>query len=1093
MSQEKIQSPLLNRIMVRLGGGVAAAVGCTALLGWLLELPFLASLGQGLIPMAPSTAMFFIVYGILLLTARRATRNRRPNQLIVATFACGLIISLALLFLSIQGVFLDIEHLGIHDMGAVDGTPIGHMSPITAFTFLLFSLLCPLVISAPAESVWWAKTAWWSAVLFIASYVMLLLAYLLGTPMFYGGAFIPPAATTSLAFVALGIALAALSRPLAWPDTSSFDRDGGNSFRTLAVLFVFLAAGIISAGYYYHRQHEKQYLAEVERQLSVIADLKMSELLLWREERLWDAGMYYNNAPFAALVREYLRNPGAKQAGREIETWLEHTGKSRDYYRIFLLDAEGTVRLSFPEKAAGPLSSNVKAQGSESLHNGQITFVDFYRNEFNGKIYLSILVPVLDPDDKSPLAVLAMRIDPEKYLYPFLQRWPSISNSAETLLVRREGNEVLFLNELRFGKDAALTLRIPLDRQEVPSVKSVMGQTGVVRGSDYRGKPVVAALRTVPDSPWHLVSKMDEEEAYAPLRERLWITVLLVFALLLSAGTGVGFIWRQQRTSHYKHFLEQARRNEERLQSLLNVFQHDAKDVKELLDFVLAEALGMTASRHGYICYHDAEKKQLILNSWSPETMPAGRVLDAQSINALDKTGLWGESLAERRPVMVNDFKSPDPLEKGYPSLDRFLTIPLVDQDRIVAIAGVANKETTYDDTDVLQLTLLMGSAWKIAERMKADLALAEREGRLKRAEELAHLGHWRYDVSTGGVTWSDEMYRIFGLRRKAERINHTTEEITRYCHQDDLAHCMRSFDISSQDTSTASEYRIIRPSGEERYVISNGEAEKDESGAVVALFGTLLDTTELKKKERELEQKNREIERFTYTVSHDLKSPLVTVKSFIGFLEKDMEAADSGRIAKDILFIKSATDRMSQLLDQILVMSRVGKVITPPVQVQFADLVQEAVELVEGSIRERGVLMKQVQDEQLTLYGERTRLVEIWQNLIENAVKYMGGQPEPHIEIGFELTNGAPVFFVADNGMGIDPRYHAKIFSLFDKLDPKSEGTGLGLALVKRIVEMYEGKIWVESEGVGQGSCFRFTLPLAIKRQTDETVEDMM
>jgi len=617
---------------------------------------------------------------------------------------------------------------------------------------------------------------------------------------------------------------------------------------------------------------------------------------------------------------------------------------------------------------------------------------------------------------------------------------------------------------------------------------AVMGREGIVRGSDYRGKPVFAALRTVPDSPWYLVSKMDEEEVYAPLRERQWLTVLLVSALLLSAAAGVGYVWRQQRASQFKHNLEQTRRNEERLQSLLNVFQHEAKDVRELLDFVLAEALGMTASSYGYIFFYDEETEQFSLNACSPEAN-RDRVASPPTGFGADNSAFLEETVRLRRPIMVNDFTAPDLL--GNPAaqlpLSRLLTIPLLDQGRIVAVVGVGGKETAFDDADVLQLNLLMGSVWKIVERMKAELALSERESRLKRAEEMAHLGHWRYDLLTGRISWSDEMYRIFGQRRKAEKNSRTLEEVCRFCHPDDLAQAARSFDPAAQEDGSDFEYRIIRPGGEERFVVSRGEIERDENDAPVALFGTLLDTTELKKKERELEQKNAEMERFTYTVSHDLKSPLVTVKSFVGFLAKDMVAADSGRIAKDIFYINSATDRMSLLLDQLLVMSRVGKVVSPPEPVLFTELVQEVLELVAGSITEKGVQVQLSGEEPLTFYGDRSRLVEIWQNLIENAVKYMGGQPAPGIRIGYEMKNGSPVFFVADNGLGIDCRYQSKIFTLFDKLDPRSEGTGLGLALVKRIVELYEGKIWVESTGVGDGSCFRFTLPLAIKRQVDE------
>ena len=231
---------------------------------------------------------------------------------------------------------------------------------------------------------------------------------------------------------------------------------------------------------------------------------------------------------------------------------------------------------------------------------------------------------------------------------------------------------------------------------------------------------------------------------------------------------------------------------------------------------------------------------------------------------------------------------------------------------------------------------------------------------------------------------------------------------------------------------------------------------------------------------EEELMLKVAELERFNYTLSHELKSPLVTVKSFLGFLEQDLAASDSQGIARDMTLMHDAMDRMKRMVDELLEMSRVGRVRNEQVSVHFGELVQEALTLAAGSIAARGITVKK-NDVDVTLIGDRLRLVEIWQNLIENAAKYPGEQPAPCVEIGAVPGIDTPVFYVRDNGMGIDVRYHEKVFGLFDKLDPKSEGSGLGLALVKRIVELHKGRIWVESEGAGKGCCFKFTLPEAV------------
>lgn len=229
-----------------------------------------------------------------------------------------------------------------------------------------------------------------------------------------------------------------------------------------------------------------------------------------------------------------------------------------------------------------------------------------------------------------------------------------------------------------------------------------------------------------------------------------------------------------------------------------------------------------------------------------------------------------------------------------------------------------------------------------------------------------------------------------------------------------------------------------------------------------------------------ELEERTAELERFTYTVSHDLKSPVVTIKSFLGFLEQDLAAADATKISKDIDYIRSAAEKMNQQLDELLQLSRLGRHVNPPTCVPFQELVHEALTLVAGRLAVHGVEVR-IEPTDLTLFGDRPRLVEIWQNLVDNAAKYRSAHAPPTIAIGLEQTSAGPVFHVNDNGMGIDPCHHDKIFGLFDQLNPATEGSGLGLALVKRIVEMNKGQIWVESEGCGAGgSRFRFTLPAA-------------
>jgi signal transduction histidine kinase len=226
-----------------------------------------------------------------------------------------------------------------------------------------------------------------------------------------------------------------------------------------------------------------------------------------------------------------------------------------------------------------------------------------------------------------------------------------------------------------------------------------------------------------------------------------------------------------------------------------------------------------------------------------------------------------------------------------------------------------------------------------------------------------------------------------------------------------------------------------------------------------------------------ELETKNAELERFTYTVSHDLKSPLITIRGFLGFLEEDAASGDAVRVKSDISRITEATDKMRSMLDDLLELSRIGRLLNPLEEVEFGDIVNEALNMIAGRMKEKNIRIIMA-DDLPKVHGDRQRLREVVQNLLDNAVKYSCAQPSPVIEIGHRKTSEQDVFFIKDNGMGIDPKYQDKIFGLFEKLDPSVEGTGIGLAIAKRVIEIHGGHIWVESEGAGRGSTFCFTLP---------------
>ncbi|OGV68441.1 MAG: hypothetical protein A3K19_10180 [Lentisphaerae bacterium RIFOXYB12_FULL_65_16] len=258
----------------------------------------------------------------------------------------------------------------------------------------------------------------------------------------------------------------------------------------------------------------------------------------------------------------------------------------------------------------------------------------------------------------------------------------------------------------------------------------------------------------------------------------------------------------------------------------------------------------------------------------------------------------------------------------------------------------------------------------------------------------------------------------------------------------------------------------------------------RNRNGEAVGVMGIASDITERKRVEnhredliRELEAKNAELERFTYAVSHDLKSPLITVKGFLSLIEHEAMAGEYANLPNYIERVNRASDKMSDLLDDLLQLSRAGRFTHPPEEVRLDVLVRDVLDMLSGRIA--------TQKAQVTVSGQlpavqavRPRLSQVLENLIDNAVKFARPGSEPRIEIGAQPREDDVVIFVRDDGIGVNPKDQQRVFDLFDKLDPKTEGSGIGLALAKRIVESHGGRIWVESEGQGRGSTFFFTLP---------------
>jgi PAS domain S-box-containing protein len=1734
MKNSKLAELHAGAIAVVTAGIVAAAIGLLAMFGWILKIPLLASFGTNLIPMAPSTALLFILMGIAVSLRTCLPQNRGLSFINLFIGWLVAIMGLVLFISSLAGYYPRGEHLGFSINSTLNGFPVGHMSLSTAICFLACALSFLLTFSQPAQH---TKRAWLALALpFLVSFTSLLflIAYLLVSPLMYGGGAIPPSLPTSLAFLSLAFGQLVNAGNQIWSFNKMKNAVTSHNSYLLFSIFILMSAGILTGSYFAYQHYERKYRTEVELQLSAIADLKVAQIEAWRKERLGDGKIFYKNDLFSAMVKQFIHNKINREAKTEILTWVGQFQRVYNYDLMMLLDAQMNTILEFPENKE-TVHLIIDQKSTEELLSGNIAFQDFYRNDQDHRIYLIVLVPILEDRSTNRLiAVLALRISPEEYLYPLIKKWPIPSRTAESLIIRKDGNDALFLNDLKYQKDAALNLRISLNNRNVPAVEAALGKEGICEGIDYRGVPVVADVRTVPDSPWFLVARMDMQEVYAPLRERLWWMIIIIGALLLSAGASVAYVWRQQRSrfyqeqyksaealleseekfrtifensssamaiieqdttismvnseylkiglfdeqdiigkswteqihpddlerlkeynrkrlidpasapdqyefrfirkdgeirnsilsvalipaiqkivcsilditerkrteealreseNRYRRLFEAARdgilildadtgmitdvnpfliemlgytheqflgkkvwelgffkdivANEEKFtelkqkeyvryedlpletadgrridaefvsnlyqvdhhnviqcnirditervqaeellkkseelyrslfENMLNGFAHckmlfeegrpqdflylnvnkafesltglkdvvgkkvsevipgirkadpglfeiygrvaltgkpevletyleslnmwfsisvyspqkeyfvsvfdviterkqaeeklrksegnlrqtfdlspvgivmvgldkrfircnnsfaqflgyqeeeligksidditlpedsekgmvemqsiingeielshvqkryvgkkgqvvwgevtialvrdnqnlphyflatiqditkrklaenlnnarirlilysDNHSLDELMEETLNEAETLTGSSISFYHFVDDDQNSLILQNWSTRTKKEFCTAEGKGSHyEITRAGVWVDCFHQRKPVIHNDYASL-PNKKGMPPghamVVRELVVPVIRENKIKALLGVGNKPSNYYEPDVNTISEFADLVWDITERKKSEEVLLEKTNFINKIIETSSLSTWISDEHGTAIQVNPACLKFFGatetevigkynllkdeiiekqgfmpeVKKVFEKgevvsivvdydfgaVEHvdiknathkilnsiftpildTNNKVTNVIVQSiDLTERIQAekelrtllelyersreallsiledqkeaqkaltvlstrqeailsavpdfimevdknkvytwanqsgIDFFGEDVigkeaafyfeGEQNTYNVVQPlfEGSENVVYveswqrrKDGQKRllgwwcrmlKDEKGNVTGALSSACDLTENKYQEEELWKKNEELIRFTYAVSHDLKSPLVTIKTFTGFLEQDMQQNDEKRIKKDLGFIHTATDKMSQLLDELLDLSRIGRKLNPFEHVPLQNLVQEALSLVGGRIADGNVRVK-VSDEPITLYGDRPRMVEIFQNLVDNAVKFMGGQQSPQVEIGAEYKHAEWVLFVRDNGIGIAPHYQSKLFGLFEKLNSDIEGTGMGLALVRRIVEVHGGKIWVESEGEGKGTTFKFTL----------------
>jgi PAS domain S-box-containing protein len=746
----------------------------------------------------------------------------------------------------------------------------------------------------------------------------------------------------------------------------------------------------------------------------------------------------YNNPAFAELVRRFLEQPADADAQQQLQAWLGRFQSCYEYARIYLLDVQGAERVAVPDEPE-PLSGHLARDNTAALQSGRVTFLDFHRDAPGLPIHLEILVPIFDRSDTNhPLGVLVLRINPAVLLFPYIRQWPVPSETAETLLLRREGNEAVFLNELRFQTNTTLNLRISLENTNVIAVKAALGQEGIVEGMDYRGKSVIADMRAVPDSPWFVVARMDKAEVFVPLRERLRLTILLAGLLLISTGLGMCALWRHQRVQFYREKYE-VEADRAKLSAIVE--SSDDAIIGKSLDGTITSWNAGAKHIYGYSAAEAIGKSITII-------VPPGHLNELPQFIEKIKRGEAVEHYETER------------MRKNGERIQMSLTwSPIKDTDgAIVGISAIGRD---------------------ITKRKRIEDALHASEVSYRRLFEATIDGILILDAGTGMIVDVNPfLIEMLGFSREAI-LGKKVWELGFFkdiaANQDNFAELQQKEYIRYEDRplETADGRQIEVEFVSNVYLVNHHKVIQCNIRNITA---RRLAEEKLQRTLADLERSNKELEQFAYVASHDLQEPLRMVSSYTQLLAKRFEGQLDEKTQKHVHYVVDGAVRMQTLINDLLAYSRVGTRGQPLEPTDSHAALGEAMRNLAAMIEETRAII--ANDDLPMVRADTSQLGMVFQNLLANAIKFRR-EDLPRIHVSARDRGREWVFAVRDNGIGIEPQHAERVFVLFQRLHTQAEypGTGIGLAVCRRIVERHGGKIWFESEP-GKGSTFFFTVP---------------
>jgi PAS domain S-box-containing protein len=850
---------------------------------------------------------------------------------------------------------------------------------------------------------------------------------------------------------------------------------------SLAICFLLITGAYFFFRYESNLIHQKKF-----DELKTIAQLKIERISEWQKARMADVNVISRSQFLTNSIEQLKRKTLTPAIFADLKKHLNNIKSQLSYSDVFVVSPEGKILLSSGEETQ-KLDNITYNKINEALKLREITNTDLYFSPVNKKIFYEFVSPIFDKSNLV-IALTVFRIDPSTNLYPSIQLWPTPSKSAEIVICRKEGDSVLFLNELRYHKDSSLNYKLPISMKNVPAIHVVLGNSGIFKGYDYRGVEVVSYISSIPGTSWFMVAKVDHKEMFDDLYGRETALFLFTAVLILLFCGGLILFYNVSRKGIYKElFLRE-------------------KELRE---------------------YHEEFKTILYsIGDGVITTDTSGRVKQINQ-TAANLTG-WNEPEAAGKSIeevfkIINEDSRKEVENPVKRVLEKGVIVGLANHTMLLSRNG---KETPIADSGAPILSEageIEGTVLVFRDKTEehiAEKAIRQSETRLQRAEFVSKFGYFEINFNAKTVIASEGAKKIYGVSGSGWSLN-DIQNIVLPEYREKLDNALRKMLETGDSYDEEFKIKTIK-TGKIVDVYSHADYDKVNG----TMFGIIQDITERKNTGKELElyknhledlvesrteeidiinkelsieiEKKRETEkllqeslekekelstlksRFISTASHEFRTPLAAVLSSAEMIQRYSKTWSEEKFSQHIERIKNSVEYLTKLMDGVLTLSRAdaGKIKFNPQPVDLHQLCLRIVEESQINESDKHEIVFNYQPGQKIYTIDSNQINVVLQNLISNAFKYSpnGGK----IEFNVSSCDNAIQFSVKDEGIGIPEKELPELFQSFHRASNtvSIKGTGLGLSIVKNAVELLKGNITVKSE-IDKGSTFVINIPI--------------